>query len=439
MVTATAERTDTKGIEIDLTRVKCVRPSGATQEEFVFDRSPYVGWIGGRGCSKTTSGIFKLMEFIPQFPGAWCLVTEPSWRQLHTVALPNFRKWIPESWIKHEAKSGDKMWIDLYNGCRVLFCNASNVESIRGPEFAFWLADEIASCRRELIDVGMPCLRQPGYPHQFVFTGTPKGKNWVYRMFVDPVSRLPHLEGKEQISLYRATMYGNPFCPEDVKRRLEAQYANNPTLHAREIMGEFTDFEGLVFPSFDYNIHVKKPPEDVTWRRVIGGIDFGMSSPSAVLLMGMDTSGRRWFFKEFYKSHADLGVLSVASKWKADEHVRAFYCDPHMDKDIATLTHNGIPAYKGDARSIETRVRVINHLLGVEAGGPGLYISPDCPNLIDEMSTYSFSDELKGDEEAFSNVIKKKQADHAIDAMGYAVMGDYASQPRHNIKQIIFG
>jgi len=440
VVTATVERVEEEASGIDLTRVRCRTPDGATQEDFVTDRHPYVGWIGGRGCSKTTALIFKLMEFIQQFPGAWCLITEPSWRQLHTVALPNFHKWVPPEWIKHEARSGDKMWIDIYNDCRVLFCNASNIESIRGPEFAFWGADEIASCSRELVDVGMPALRQPGFPHQFVFTGTPKGKNWVYRMFVDPNSRVDADSGKAEVSLYRATIYGNPFAPKDVIARLEMQYANNPTMLARELMGEFTDFEGLVFPSFDYRTHVKRPPDNVKWKRVIGGIDFGGSDPTVCLLIGVTEGDRRWVIKEYYQRHAQFGrFLGMLAEWTKAYKVRAMFADPHNPHEISTLFHSNIPARKGDARSIETRIRVINNLLEVKGGGPGLYVSPDCPNLIEEMSTYSYVDELRGEEERYSDTLKKKQSDHAVDSLGYALLGDYKRPPGHNIKQLIFG
>lgn len=418
----------------DLTQVKCRSPEGTSQEDFVYDRNNYVGWIGGRGCSKTTALIFKLIEYIPQFPGAWLLVTEPTWYQLHSVAIPTFKKWVPPGWIKHEAFSGDKMWADLYNGCRVLFRNASNVDSMRGLEIAWWGADEIASCHRDLIEVGMPCLRQPGFPHQLVFTGTPRGKNWVYRMFVDPSSRLAAVNGKEQISLYRATPYENPFCPPDYIGRLEAQYAGNPTLFEREVLGEFTGFEGLVFPSFDYKTHVRKPPEDMRWQRTVGGIDFGLSDPSVVLLCGVDKAGHHWLYKEFYQRHAGMRPLEVAGSWRDQFKVWNYHCDPHGDKEISTLVHNGIPAVKGDARSIETGIRVINNLLEPGPGGAiGLFISPDCPNLIEEMSTYSHADDVRGEEEKFSDTIKKKQSDHAIDALRYLLVGDMAVQPKHNI------
>jgi len=425
----------------DIHAVKCRSPEGSDQGDFIFDRHPLVGWIGGRGCSKSTSGIFKLLEFIPQFPGAWCLVTEPTWYQLHAVAIPIFEKWCPPHLIRHRALSGDKMWVDMTNGCRVFFRNASNVASMRGQEIAFWLADEIAYCGRDLIDDGMPCLRQPGYPHQLAFTGTPRGKNWVYRMMVDPASRLPPVNGKEQIALYRATPYENPFVPPDYIARLEAQYANNPTLYAREVLGDFVGFEGLVFPTFEYKVHVKKPPDNVKFRRVYGGMDFGLSDPSVVLVGGTDDSNRRYVFKEFYQRQAAMRPLSTAARWRDEFGARPYFCDPHNPKEIATLNSNlgEGSAVKGDARDLEVGIRLINNLLEVKAGGPGLYVSPECPNLIEEMSSYSHSNDIRGEEERFSDTIKAKQADHAIDALRYMLLGDLASQPRHNIKQLIFG
>jgi len=437
MVTATAERPRVKDLEIDLTKVHCVLPDGATQEDFVFDRHRYVVWIGGRGCAKTASMTFKVMEYVQQWPGAWVLVTAPTWSQLWTFIIPSFKKWMPPEWVAKWNLSGDKMWLDLVNGCRILFRNASNPDSIRGIEFSLWCIDEVAQCDRYLVEVGAPCQRQAGYPKQTIVTGTPEGRNWAFNMFMNPASRIPPVNGKEQISFYKATPLGNPFLPEDYVDELKALYSGNPTMAAQEIYGEVVAFEGLVFPNFRWDTHVKKP-EKVEFRRVLGGMDFGMTDPSVILLMGMDDSNRRWVFKEFYMKQAGMRPLETAARWRAEYKTQVYFADPHNPHEIATMNGAMIPVVKGDARAIETRIRVINNLLEDKPGGPGLYISPECPNLIAEMQTYAHARDTQL-EEKFSDTLKKKQADHAIDAMGYMILGSMASQQGHNIKQIIFG
>jgi len=437
MVTATAEP-QTK--EIDLTRLKCVIPTGATQEDFVFDRHKYVLWIGGRGCAKTASGIFKLMEYMhtPEHAGAAILATAPTWRQLQAVTIRTFDRWVPKEWIRKKHFSGDKMWVDMTNGCTVFFCNASNPDSVRGMEVAVIWADEIADCDRDFLDVVMPCLRQPGYPHQVILTGTPKGRNWLYQMFIDPQSRLPFINGKEQVSLYRARSYDNPFLGRDYTATLESQYSGNRAMYDQEVMGDFVRYEGLVYPAFDYGTHVKPLPANVHFKRVVGGVDFGLTEPTAALLIGQDESGRYWEFKEFFQRRANLGeFLATLAKWRDEYHVQRYFCDPHGDREIQTLVANGIPAVKGDARSLETRVRVVNNLLEVKAGGPGLMTTSNCVNLITEKQSYSHAGSGKDDK--FSDTIKKKQSDHMVDCEGYAILGIMSSQPRHNIKQIIFG
>ena len=425
MVTATAEKV------IDLSRVP-------NQREFVWDRHKYVLWIGGRGCAKTSSGILKVMDYIPDWPGAVILITAPTWYQLQSVLIPAFYEFIPPEWITHKAMSGDKMWVDLYNGCRVYFRNASNVDSIRGLSCALWYIDEAADCEREVLDVGMPCLRQRGYPHQVIITGTPKGRNWLYQMFIDPQSRLPPINGKEQISAYFATSYDNPFLPVDYTAMLESQYSGNRTFFDQEVMGKFVRFEGLVYPSFDYGTHVRKLPDNITFKRVVGGVDFGLTEPTSAHLIGKDDSNRIWIFQEFYQRRANIGeFMGTLARWRGEHRVLQYFCDPHADREIQTLAANGIPAVKGDARSLETRVRVINNLLEVKAGGPGMYVTPNCVNLITEMQTYSHAG--SGVDEKFSDTIKKKQADHAVDSSGYAILGMVSAQPQHNILGFRFG
>mgnify|MGYP001244502571 CR=1 FL=1 len=58
---------------IDLTKVP-------GQQDFVLDRRPRVVRIGGRGCAKSSSGVFKIIDYHGYWEGARGTVVAPSCR-----------------------------------------------------------------------------------------------------------------------------------------------------------------------------------------------------------------------------------------------------------------------------------------------------------------------------------------------------------------------
>ena len=432
---------------IDLTQVRCISPPGAKQEDFVFDRRRRVAWIGGRGCSKSASGTFKAIDYVLEWEGARGIVLAPSYSQLQRGTMMTFAEWFPPEWVLKKNMSQDKMYWDILppghkKPGRIYFSNANNPDAFRSAEVAWVWMDEAADCKESVYKVIIACLRQKvpadlreklnrkHYPYQLWLTGTPRGQNWIYKRFVmkaDP----------KRVGFYSARSMDNPFLPESYEELAE-EYVPGTAWYQQEIEGKFVDFEGLVYPSFDPEVHVQPLPSNIQFRKVVGGLDLGYGAGvTSSHLMGTDMSGRRWIFKELYQRRAPLNhVMSVLVRWRDEWHVRPFFVDPRANIELRTLAAAGIPAVKADARSIETGVRLITSLLEVKPFGPGLYVTPDCPGGISEILSYCH--EHGADAETYSESIKKKQADDAMDEWRYMVVGDMARQPGHNIKQIIF-
>lgn len=410
------------------------------QEKFVLDTSRYCVWIGGRGTAKTWTGVCKAIDYMATFPGSTLLIIAPTFPQLKATTMRMFFDLVPPEWILYRNLQPDSMFCDVLvnpdeKPCRVYFRSATQPDRIRGMWVAWSWVDEAADCNPELIDVLAPCHRQRGFPYQTVITGTPKGFNWVYKRFIDPTSRIKRKVGKREIiSTYFATSMDNPWLPADYVDDLLAQYAGNRLMMEQEVLGRFVAFHGMVFPEISTELH-RKMPSGKPWVRVVGGTDFGLSDPSALVLVGEDEAGRFHAFREFYQKHM-LGskFMALHSAWQFENKVKRFYCDPHFPSEIATMRNAGIRTTKGNS-DIAASVRLINNMLADGPGGPRLFISPECPNLWTEMLGWSHG----GHGESFTDSIPPNQSCHAIDALRYALMGVIGRQHRSTVSDFDIG
>jgi hypothetical protein len=431
---------------IDLTQIHCVTPSGALQRDFVFDRRPRTAWIGGRGCSKTVSGSCKVIDYVQNWEGCWGIILAPTFAQMGRGTRVSFETWFPPEWVLKKNMSQEKMYWDILPPGhtvpgRIYFSNAHNPDTFRSAEVAWVWMDEAADCKESVYKVIIACLRQrvppalqnnlgrAHYPYQLWVTGTPRGHNWIYKRFVEKADR-------KRVGFYTARSMDNPFLPESYKELAE-EYAPGTPWYQQEIEGKFVAFEGLVYPMFDPEVHVRSLPANVKLQHVKGAVDFGTSDPTVIHLMGRDDSGRRWIFKEFYRRHTFLPELvSTLTAWQNEYDVVRFFGDPHAKTEIDTLSRLGVRIVPGYGGLIETGVRAISSLLEVKAGGPGLYVTPDCPAAIAEALSYCH--DRGGDAETFTGSIKKKQADHSMDTWRYLVLGDMGRVPGHGYTAMIF-
>jgi len=382
-----------------------------------------------------------MMRYLEENEGARGVVIAPTYPQLRSGTMETVYEWLPPEWILQRWDSPDTLRCDILlpgweNPGRIYFRNAYNPDRYRSLEVAFRWLDEVSDCRRETLQVSTPCLRQKRpdgghYPYQTWVTGTPRGQNWAYQRFIQKPD--PAFTGT-----YFGSPFNNPFLPVDYTRELEREYPPGTPLHDQEVLGKFISMEGLVYSTFDPEIHVKLPP-DTDFRRVIGALDLGTTEASCILLIGENAAGRKWVFKEFYQKKAREGeIMGTMAHWRGEFRVNTFFCDPRAPIEISTLNAAGIPVVKANA-SMETGVRAINNLLHVgEDGMPGLYISPECPNLIREMLTYCHTSSGYGDGQSFYDSIKTRQSDHAVDTLRYGILGAMGRQAKSNIVALRF-
>ena len=388
----------------------------AKQVEFHRSNAKYRAFIGGVGSGKTEAGVAEAIKQAMLQPMSRGCAVAPTYTMLISTVIPVFRERLADEliaggWSKGFKASTNDMRLRLVSGSEILFRSADKPDRLRGLNLAWFWIDEAALCDYRVWRVMIARLRQKGFNHLGWITTTPAGRNWVYKVFVE--------EATPQHAVIRATTYENPYLSEDFVADLEQSYDDK--FFRQEVLAEFVSFEGLVYDTFNREYHVQRTyPDPSRLKRIVLGVDYGYSNPSAVLVVGIDEFEQVWVLDEWYKRRmtqpevADA-VVELAGRWGA---VRA-YVDPSAASLIEEIRRRHI-AVEPANNDVMTGIAKIRNLLELRGDGVRpLKVTHNCVHTIAEFESY----ELERSSDGTYRDKPKKINDHAMDALRYAVMG----------------
>lgn len=400
-------------------------------------------------------------------PGSRGMLIARSYPQLRQSLMVELEKWarasrLDEIWQFHRADNE----IRLPNASRFWLRSADRPESLLGADLAWLYGDEVALWDEAAFKYALSRLRQPGFPHQAVFTFTPKGRNWAYEVFGVP-------RADAEVHIIRASTRDNPYLDPAFIAMLEAQYGTDTLWARQEIEAEFVSLEGLVYPQFSETLHVRPAPDRRFFSRVVAGVDWGFTNPGAIVVVGQ--------YAPDFREHVPAGQeptpgastpspdaapapdanpsqpasgqqpasapipsaasrrpagpfhvldeaygraippdgpgecwVSIAARLAVRWGIEVFFCDPSEPGNIEAFRRAGLRALPAD-NAIEPGIARISALLDAAQ----LFIAPSCRNLIEELSRYSFETDRDG--RPTGRVLKA--FDHAADALRYALTG----------------
>ncbi len=229
-------------------------------------------------------------------------------------------------------------------------------------------------------------------------------------------------EGNDRYYALHWTLEDNPYVDQDYKDRLKE--STSGLFYKRNYLGLWCMAEGAIFDFFDRNIHVvKKPPRAAQYW--IAGIDYGISNAFACVLIGVSTGqyeqqGRcMWVEKEYYWDCKAKGRQKINSEFANDIQqllepyaVKAIYIDPSAAAMRLELQRRGmhiVDANNDVLPGIE--------MMTTEMGKGNLYVCSDCVNTIREIENYVWD----GTKAKHGEDAPLKKADHAVDALRYAI------------------
>lgn len=320
----------------------------------------------------------------------------------------------------------DAIW--LKPDVLVEFKTAERPELLVGASVNGLLIDEACRVRAEAWDGALRGRIADTAGFVILASSPSGGKNsWVYQRFVVR-------SGNNDIQAFSWRTIDNTAVPQLAIDVEQARATMASSWFRREFEASWDSFGGTIYEEFsDANITTEAalrlkygagsmPTHTLAQRlfkRVLCGVDFGWTSPGAMVVVG-DLGSQLVVLEESYAAMrpivgpGDRTWLAEARRLREKWNVSLFACDPARPDAINDFANNGLPAVAA-FNDIYLGIRRVS-----EAIHTGMLVLDTCSNLIGEMRSYQW--QPNRDQTGFGEVPASGQADHACDALRYATV-----------------
>jgi hypothetical protein len=248
----------------------------------------------GRRWGKTLAATAEMIRHAWESPGSLAFWVAPVLRQ-SMIAFDLVKRGMPPGALAEIHKVDRR--ITLVNGSSVEFKSAEIPENLRGFGIDFLVVDEAAFLPRGLWEeVLRPALSDR--EGRALFIGTPKGKNWFFRLFArGRDSRQGNWES------FTFPTSSNPFIKADEID--DARRSLPEAVFAQEYLARFVDEGAGVFSGIN-DITTGRLADPVPGAHYTAGLDIGRHRDYTVLTI-LDAEGSLVYFDRF--SRTTWGVM----------------------------------------------------------------------------------------------------------------------------------
>lgn len=310
--------------------------------------------------------------------------------------------------------------ITFSKGRQLLVLGAEKISRVRGKRYHKAYLDEIAYFTQKMSVIWRavrPTLTD--YRGGAILATTPNGKGTsAYDFYLE-------ILGKKNWSYHYWKTSDNPFI--DRQEIEDAKYELDEKSFLQEYEAEWQSFEGVVYYSFDDQVHVKEqPPIDPSLPLHLC-FDFNVN-PTTLLLSQFE-DGKLRYKKEYSKKNSsteatveqfckDFAGQSFDIRIRGDSSGSARrsntgFSDYHYVQEILDA-HGFKHKYevKASNPAIVDRLKVVNSWLKPYKGSHKVEIDPSCKDLIRDLSSQEMIGRMPSD---------KNNLGHKADAFGYDI------------------
>lgn len=407
------------------------------QEQVVDCTARFIAVVCGIQSGKTVVGSIWLLAEIWKaheagIHGDW-LIAAPTAKIMEQSTLPKFKAFFPRDWgIWKEGKQFFELpWDNPETGekCRLYVRSTDNPDWLEGVTLIGAWLDEAGLMEYAVwvnVQGRLSVASKKGYGRCLITT-TPYASKWIKREIFKKAQ-----QGDKTYGYFSWESVQNPAFPVEEYERMKKSLPE--AIFNRRYRGLFVTMEGLVYPDFDYDVHVVKPFDIPTNWTVFGGMDFGHSQPTVIVCVAEDPVAHVFYlYREFYRTET---LLRDIANFLNTESMRYVLADPQGAQAIAELNR-----YFGrsEVKAAENKVDIGIERIGTLLKEGRLKIFSSCVNTIDEIEEYHYPANV--DERVDKKDKPVKKDDHAMDALKYAFsrqvqsLYPYRNQVRTEIRE----
>lgn len=382
--------------------------------------------VCGRRWGKTKLGVHKCIREAIHDPGLYWWISDTYKHALEGwVTLKEIAFQIPNAKV-HEADR----YVTLPGKGEVWIMSTDNEGALRGRGPKGAVFDEFTLARESAWTQELrPALSD--YRGWCWFIGTPRGRNWGYRLFTQAQYRTGWAAFKEPTS-------NNPYISKEEIE--EAREEMTELEFAQEYLADFGASQYLVYPDFDRSFHCwkDKVPEFISFH---GGLDFGGTSigshKSVGLIAGRTKDDILIVLNEFSQAGPNIAerqmewigeqesLVRILNQRTGREYGIHWKADKTQMVAIQMMRNAGINVWpsKGGPDSVSSGINIVQRRLKIRGDGKArLYYLPHVHFLVDAFERYRYP-EPHNDELHAESKNPLKIDDDEMDTIRYLVEG----------------
>jgi hypothetical protein len=403
-------------------------------------------FAGGFGTGKTDAFVIEALAQTLLIPGNLGLMGRKTIDSFRKSTLETVLRLAPAGSIIRHNKTEHE--IEFINKSKIVYmqldAGREAVDRIKSMNLGWFGVDQLEEIDQEVYLAAQGRLRRKGTNRCDFHTVNPAGHDWIWRIWkageaplgeIDEYGMVESVTWPENVDppyteADVAAHSDNPYLPPDYIRSLLA-YPDR--WRKRFVYCHWDSFEGLVWPEFNENMHLKQRftiPK--SWPRYVI-MDYGYRNPTAILWMAVNPkSGQIYVYDSHYQA-----------EWRIQDHVPVIRAKCGRDVITDWLADPSISKQGFDGKTISSEYekfnifwnpanndvgaginRVGEYFTPDESDKCRIYIFSDLPNInefLKEIGSYVWKDIRVGSDGADPEAPKKKN-DHFMDVLRYGVM-----------------
>ena len=428
------------------------------------------------------------------WPGNVGVICRGTYEELHEIIWKGtlekfFFKPLFDGLYKERMVSGHIRSVDLapeIGGSRIQFMALKdptgkrvNVnKGVMGKGIGWFAIDQSEACWPQAFNTLLHRLSLDCVPKRHgILNLNPAGRDWNWSYFINPATRR-----KDTFFLQSRTSDNAKYLPQDY---MDSLYSMHDDYVDRYVEGNFTSWDGIIYPMFNEATHCIPPLQDLPPNlKVYVSIDHGVNNPVSIGFYTRLKTGEVIRFDEYYKRGDFIpdyfnACKDVCKRWGRTSIDGFAVIDPSYNKrdpvtgrdneeafrDLAKETGFNLVPYKAKNDVLSGINRVASYLsidksrrnpftedgktlvirdgqFDKVEGAPMFYITNNCKHAIQELGMYQWKEshdrdldiEMGNDERNFREEPMKKN-DHTCDEIRYMLMS--MPPPRPDIEDVM--
>ena len=278
-------------------------------QSFIYDSDAFINIAHGSVRSgKTIAATFRFLLFVLDSPYYEFMISGKTRDTIERNVIRDLIRMIdgriPYKYRKFDNYieiAGNKIWL-------IGFSDEGATEKVRGMTVGGWYADELTSASKSTVEMAITRCSVDGA--QMFWTMNPESP--YHFIYTDYITNTELLESGT-VKCWHFTLEDNLHLSKRYIEELKRVNRKSQVNYKRNILGQWVIAEGVIYDSFDENIHVFHDDHTSLFDETNICCDYGVSTVTTFGVMGIvkDTKeGNKYYLQE--ETYYDAGQRGVA-------------------------------------------------------------------------------------------------------------------------------